>query len=146
VTFCFDFGRENIEECPSGPTTKFVTQLAGPQIIIEDFEFVPGSAMFSSDGGASYAAVADGDVDFTLIDQSNAELTINAGTTDAQLCYKYQLELDACHCAPPQFVAVTQQVVSTCSDCEPDCDIVMYRLCMPSGVSPRTIRAAKLWL
>ena len=124
ITFCFDFGRENIEECPSGPTTRYVAQLAGPQIIIEDFEFVPGSAMLSTDGGASYTAVPDGDVDLALIDQSNAELTINAGTTDAQLCYKYTLELDACHCSPAQFVSVTQQVVSTCTDCEPDCDIV----------------------
>ena len=115
ITFCFDFGRENIEECPSGPTTRYVAQLAGPQIIIEDFEFVPGSAMLSTDGGASYTAVPDGDVDLALIDQSNAELTINAGTTDAQLCYKYTLELDACHCSPAQFVSVTQQVVSTCT-------------------------------
>jgi len=127
----YDFGKYSSNGAPIAGTnasiqevTKFVAQLAGPQIVIEDFEFVPGSAMFSSDGGASYAAVPDGDVDLTLIDQSNAELTINAGSTDAQLCYKYQLELDDCNCGPAQFVAVTQQVVSTCTDCEPDCDIV----------------------
>ncbi len=124
VTFCFDFGKENIEECPSGPDTRFVVQLAGPPTVIPDFEFVAGSAMLSTDGGTSYSAVADSEVDYVLIDDSNAELTINAGTTDAQLCYKYQLELDTCLCLPIQYIAVTQQVISTCTDCEPDCDLV----------------------
>ena len=124
IEFCYDFAIENIEECAGTPDTKLEVHFSGDPRYAEDIAFVPGSASFSNDGGATYTAVSDALVELNLIDQSNAILTINEGTTDPQLCYKYSIELDSCHCTPTQFFGANQRVVSVCNDCDPACEMV----------------------
>jgi len=124
IEFCYDFAIENIEECTITPDTKLEVHFSGDPRYAEDIEFVPGSASFSNDGGTNYVPVSDALVDVNLIDESNVILTINEGTTDPQLCYKYSIELDSCHCTPAQFFGANQRVVSVCDDCDPVCEMV----------------------
>jgi len=122
IEFCYEFGQANIEDCPSGGDTKLVGYFGGPQFVIEDLEVVPGSVMI--DDGSGYAAVPDADAVWTLTSPATATLEINNGNNNPTLCYKYKLKLDECSCGPVQYVAVDHQIVSVCSDCTPDCEIV----------------------
>ena len=122
VEFCYEFAQENIADCPSGGETKMVAHFGGPTIMIADLEVVPGTVMM--DDGSGYVAVPDGDVTLTPTSAATATLEINAGSNNPTLCYRYNLRLDDCHCGPAQFIAVDQQIVSVCSDCTPDCEIV----------------------
>jgi len=81
IEFCYDFIQENIADCPSGGETKLVNHFAAPQFIIDDLEFVAGSAMV--DMGAGYVAVPDGMVtyDNTTTD-GNATMEILEGNNN----------------------------------------------------------------
>ncbi|WP_235293955.1 T9SS type A sorting domain-containing protein [Portibacter lacus] len=122
--FCYDFGSENIDPCPTGADYSLKLTFSGTPRIVQDYEVVPGSMAYSVDNGADIS-IPDGNATFMTPDPATPGirmLTIDGGAVNNTVCYKMQLQLDTAYCSPRQFVAVSQQVVEYCSDC--DCEIV----------------------
>ena len=132
IQFCYGFAKVNVEDCPSGGETKMVAHFGGPDFVINDLDFVPGSVMIDSTG-TGYEMVDDLDVSYTIVSPGISTFEINNGSNSDTLCYKYKLRLDECHCGPNQYIALNQQIVSVCSDCDPDCEIV--KGCRPTLIA-----------
>jgi len=122
VEFCYNFVKENIQDCPTGAKNRLEVLFSGAPKFIQDLQYVDGSAMVSTDGGMTYAAT-DSLVTFDTIGL-DALLVINDGDSGSQVCYKYSLEMDSCICSPVGYFTALQQVVSTCDDCSGGCDIL----------------------
>jgi len=127
--FCYEFASENVAPCPAGASYGLKLTFSGNPNIVQDYEVVPGSISFSADGGADIP-IADSDAMFMTPDPADMGirmLTIEGGAANDMVCYKMMIQLDTAFCGPKQYVAVSQQVVETCPDCEMpgvDCDIV----------------------
>ena len=124
VEFCYTFDKINIDDCPSGATNYFKVDFAGAPRFMQDLQFTPGTASWSSDGGTNYTPILDADVSFSKADDVSASLILNAGSDAMSVCYRYSITLDSCLCGPVGYFSGTQQVVSTCSDCVGGCDIL----------------------
>ena len=125
ITFCYDFSMENIEGCSVDPDIMLKVVIAGADHFTSDVEYVPGTAMY--DDGTGFTPVADAMVSMTYPMPGEAVFVIDFGDGNAagEVCYKYQLEFEDARCAPPAFLAVSQQVSSICSVCDPDCEILI---------------------
>jgi hypothetical protein len=124
VEFCYTFETLNIQDCPSGSTNFFKVDFVGAPRFMEDLEYTPNSASWSTDGGANYTPIADSDVNLTKADNESATLILNAGSDDMNVCYRYSITMDTCLCAPVGYFSGNQQVVSSCSDCSGGCEIL----------------------
>ena len=113
VEFCYTTVKENIQDCPTGADNKLEVVFTGHQRFIQDISFVPGSAMISDDGGVTYAPAA-GTPTLDSIDLTTAILTINDGSLNSSVCYRYEIEMDSCICSPVGYFIGSQRVVSTC--------------------------------
>ena len=122
VVFCYDFATTNIQSCPSGGDDYFVVDFSGDPRFILDMQFEPNSDSISIDGGATYTAVNNA----TLVkpDDESATLTINGGSNNSTVCYKYSITMDSCLCMPVNYFVGRQQVIHTCPDCDGGCEIV----------------------
>jgi len=122
--YCYEFGSENIDPCPSGAEYGLKLTFSGTPRVVQDYEVVPGTITFSADGGPDMA-IPDANATFMTPDPADPGirmLTIEGGAANDMVCYKMQMQLDTAYCGPPQFVAVSQQVTEFCPDC--DCTIV----------------------
>jgi len=126
VEFCYDFASTNFNTCSSSEV--FLSILfAGTEGYIYDMEIT--AAELSIDGGATYTTTANTatDVTWTAIDEGSRLLEIDLGSTAAEVCYRYTIELDSAWCPPPSFWFGAQQVIERCNDasCGPEgCELV----------------------
>ncbi len=126
VIFCYDFASENFNNCTDNEIFLQIT-FSGSEGYIYDIDLL--SAELSVDGGANYTTTANLATDTSWINMGidTRQLQIALGSTAANVCYKYVLEMDSTWCPPPAYWFGSQQVLERCNDvsCGPDgCDMV----------------------
>ena len=128
VIFCYDFASQNFNTCVDNEIFLQIT-FSGSEGYIYDIDLL--SAELSVDGGTSYTATANlaSDTTWTNMGIDTRQLQIALGSTAANVCYKYVLEMDSIWCPPPAYWFGSQQVLERCNDpsCGPNgCETVSY--------------------
>ena len=124
LEYCYTFDSQNVTSCASGATTYLTIDFTGDSLLMDDIDFVPGSAQF--DDGTGYVAVADAKLSWDRVSGGEKILKLNIGNPAAgtQICYKVTVEMDEGSCRPRQYWAGNFKVIEECSDCAGGCQIV----------------------
>ena len=135
VELCYDFNAENMSPCPSGADLSFKMSFSGDSRMVQDFEVVPGSMSYTVDGGAPNS-IADGSETWMSdpLDDGKRMLIVDGGSETGVVCYQVGIQLDTAYCGPIQYIAVSQQVIEYCEDC--DCEIVKACKNTQFGIDP----------
>jgi len=126
VIFCYDFESQNFNNCTDNEVFLQIT-FSGSERFIYDIDVL--SAELSVDGGSTYTSTANlaSDSTWTNMGSDTRQLQIDLGSTDANICYKYVLEMDSATCSPLSYWFGSQQVLERCNDpaCGPGgCEMV----------------------
>ncbi len=124
LSYCYTFDSQNVTPCAGGATTYLTIDFKGDSLLMDDIDFVPGSAQF--DDGSGFVAVADGQLSWDRVSGGQKILKLNIGNPAAgvQICYKVTVEMDEGSCKPRQYWTGNFKVIEECSDCAGGCEIV----------------------
>ncbi len=124
LEYCYTFNSENVAACSGNTTTYLLIDFAGDSLLMDDIQFVSGSAQFND--GSGYVNVGDAALSWDRVNGGQKVLKMNVGNPAAgvEICYKVTVEMNDGNCGPRQYWTGNFKVVEECDGCAGGCEIV----------------------